>query len=183
MALHHENIFNCESCEKTFTRPHLLKHHFAKYHVSKKCNICETEYSSQATLRKHVIKIHEKTKVNHTAIMSKDDRIAKLSEINKRKDHNNYEEICQICNKSYRLSTIIPHLLRFSPNCKNRYPTEELDALMERCKKYKKLIKCIGTLRRYHKAMLKRNEKLCQKAEEQSVAYNDQYLPLLKKVV
>ena len=172
----HEKRHKCDSCEEAFSNPTLLRHHFNKFHTSTKCDICDVEFTCQEYLRRHIAEAHSKLKVLNKG--PKYDRRAKISSF-KNKEEIDSEEVCLVCNKSRKLSSILPHLLRYSKNCGVDYPKEAFEDLKVKCNKYKTQRNLIYCNKKYHGKMLLKEEKLLSKSEEQSSKYIKQYLPQL----
>ena len=172
----HEKKHKCNSCDEAFTNPKLLKHHFNKVHAPTKCDICDVEFNYPTYLKRHMVELHAKIKVENNA--PKYDRRAKISSF-KNKEEIDSEQVCLVCNKSCKLSSILPHLLQHSKKCGVDYPKQAFEDLKERCKEYKTQRNKSYNNKRFHNKMLDREEKLLSKAKEQNLKYKKQYLPQL----
>ena len=101
-----EGRYNCDKCEKSFTRKSDLTRHIQSVHdkIRYNCNQCNKSFSEKGTLQKHIKSAHEKVRYNCKKCDKSFSRKTYLK-AHIQAEHENVRYNCDKCEKSFSQKT------------------------------------------------------------------------------
>ena len=110
----HENVrYNCDKCEKSFSRKFDLSDHVRVVHenIRHNCDKCEKSFTRKTNLNEHIQAVHENVRYSCDGC---EDSFSQKKNLNEhlRNVHENVRYSCNICEKSFSLKNYLRKHIR-----------------------------------------------------------------------